>query len=105
MTSRVLRVAPLLFASGLTSLIYQVAWTRELRLIFGFSTAASAAVVAIFLGGLGLGSWLLGARADKAGHPVVFYGRLELAIAASAAATPGLVWLIRHAYIALGGSF
>lgn len=105
MTSRVLRVAPLLFFSGLTSLIYQVAWTRELRLIFGFSTAASAAVVAIFLGGLGLGSWLLGRRADRSDRPVVFYGRLELAIAASAAVTPGLVWLVRHAYIALGGSF
>ena len=105
MTSRVLRVAPLLFGSGLTSLIYQVAWTRELRLIFGFSTAASAAVVAIFLGGLGLGSWLLGRRADEASHPVVFYGRLELGIAASAAATPGLVWLVRQAYVALGGSF
>ncbi|MGH9400263.1 MAG: fused MFS/spermidine synthase, partial [Thermoanaerobaculia bacterium] len=105
MTPRVLRVAPLLFVSGLTSLVYQVAWTRELRLIFGFSTAASAAVVAIFLGGLGLGSWLLGRRADQASRPVVFYGKLELAIAASAAATPGLVWLVRHAYIALGGSF
>jgi spermidine synthase len=105
MTSRLLRVAPLLFVSGFTSLVYQVAWMRELRLIFGFSTAASAAVIAIFLGGLGLGSWLLGRRADEASHPLVFYGRLELAIAASAAATPGLVWLVRQAYIAFGGSF
>jgi len=49
--SRLVRAALLLFGSGLSSLIYQVAWMRDLRLVFGFSTAASAAVVAIFLGG------------------------------------------------------
>src|SRR5713101_2283952 len=67
MNRRLLGVALLLFGSGLTALIYQIAWMRELRLIFGFSTAASAAVLAIFMGGLGLGGWLLGRRADKAG--------------------------------------
>lgn len=105
MPRRVLQIAPLLFGSGLTALIYQVAWMRELRLVFGFSTAASAAVIAIFLGGLGLGSWLLGGRADRSPRPLVLYGRLELSIAASAAATPALVWLSRQAYGALGGSF
>jgi len=104
MKSRLIRVALLLFGSGLSSLIYQVAWMRELRLVFGFSTAASAAVVAIFLGGLGLGSRLLGRRADAAERPLEFYGRLELGIAASAAITPGLLWLVRKLYLALGGS-
>src|SRR2546429_9166612 len=93
MKSRVARIVPLLFASGLTSLIYQVAWMRELRLVFGFSTAASGAVVAIFLGGLGLGSWLLGRRADEIRRPLHFYGRLELGIAGSAAPTPVLISL------------
>src|SRR5260370_24955472 len=55
MTSAAWRVAPLLFLSGLCALVYQIAWLREFRLIFGASTAASAAVVAIFIGGLGLG--------------------------------------------------
>src|SRR4051812_41407565 len=49
---RTSRVAALLFASGFCALVYQVAWLREFRLIFGASTAASAAVVAIFIGGL-----------------------------------------------------
>jgi spermidine synthase len=105
MKSRVARIVPLLFASGLTSLIYQVAWMRDLRLVFGFSTAASGAVVAIFLGGLGLGSWLLGRRADEVQRPLYFYGRLELGIAGSAAATPFLIWLVRQLYVAMGGSF
>jgi spermidine synthase len=88
----------------MTALIYQVAWTRELRLIFGFSTAASAAVLAIFMGGLGLGGWLLGRRADAAANPLAFYGRLELAVAGCAALTPLWVSLVRQGYIALGGT-
>jgi spermidine synthase len=104
MKSRALWVSLLLFGSGLTALVYQVAWTRELRLIFGFSTAASAAVVAIFMGGLGIGGLLLGPRADRNPRPLAFYGRLELLVAGSAAVTPALVWLVRVAYIAAGGT-
>jgi len=104
MSSRPLRIALLLFGSGMTALIYQVAWMRELRLVFGFSTAASAAVVAIFMGGLGLGGWILGRRADLATRPLAFYGWLEIAVTASAAVTAGLLWLVRAAYIAVGGS-
>src|SRR5215470_1320928 len=105
MKRRALRVAPLLFCSGFTSLIYQVAWMRELRLVFGFSTAAAGAVVAIFLGGLGVGSWLFGRRADEAPRPLELYGKLELGIAGSAAVTPGLIWLVRQLYVAMGGGF
>jgi spermidine synthase len=105
MRSRVLRVALFLFGSGFTALVYQIVWMRELRLVFGFSTAASAAVMAIFLGGIGLGSALLGRRANASDRPLLFYGRLELAIAAFAAATPALLWLARLIYTALGGSF
>src|SRR5438477_9582981 len=99
-----LRVSLLLFGSGMTALIYQVVWMRELRLVFGFSTAASAAVVAIFMGGLGIGGWILGRRADQVARPLAFYGWLEIAIAGTAAATPALLWLIRLAYVAAGGS-
>jgi predicted membrane-bound spermidine synthase len=105
MNLRARRVAVLLFGSGLTALVYQVAWLRQLRLIFGASTPASAAVTAIFMGGLGAGAWLLGRRADTRAAPLAFYGRLELGVAASAAATPALVWLVERAYVATGGSF
>ena len=55
MRTRTAPVAALLFASGFCALVYQVAWLREFRLIFGASTLASAAVLAIFIGGLGIG--------------------------------------------------
>jgi hypothetical protein len=45
------RVSLLLLASGFCGLVYQMAWLRLLRLVFGASTAASAAVLAKFLEG------------------------------------------------------
>ena len=98
------RVAALLFISGLCALIYQVAWLREFRLIFGASTAASAAVLAVFIGGLGAGGLLLGSRADRHPRPLLFYAQLETIIAISAAATPLLLDLARAIYLASGGS-
>ena len=104
MPAPLLRVAALLFGSGLCALIYQVAWLRELRLVFGGSTAASAAVLAVFMGGLGAGGLVLGKRAARSARPLGLYGRLELAIAAGAALTPLLVALSRKLYVALGGT-
>jgi spermidine synthase len=103
--SKILRCAILIFGSGLAALLYQTTWLREFRLIFGNSTAASAAVLGIFMGGLGLGSALLGKRAESTRRPLAFYAKLEFLIAASAALTPSLISLIRAAYIASGGTF
>ena len=74
----------LLLLSGCCALVYQVARLRELRLVFGASTAANAAVLAIFMGGLGRGGLTLGRRADAHRRPLVLYGRLELGVALSA---------------------
>jgi predicted membrane-bound spermidine synthase len=103
-TFRVRGVAALLFFSGACALIYQVAWFRELRLVFGASTASSAAVLAIFMGGLGLGGAKLGKRADASPNPLALYAKLEIAVACAAGATPALVWLTNTVYIAAGGS-
>jgi spermidine synthase len=97
-------VAPLVFGSGMCALVYQTAWQREFRLLFGASTAATAAVVAVFMGGLGLGAFLLGPRADRHARPLRFYAALEALSALAALATPALVALARRAYLALGGT-
>jgi len=98
------KVAALLFGSGFCALVYQTAWLRQFRLIFGGSTAATAAVLAIFMFGLGAGSAILGKRADAHPRPLAFYGNLELMIAASAALSPAILWLIARVYFATGGS-
>ncbi|MCU1246628.1 MAG: Spermidine synthase, partial [Acidobacteria bacterium] len=98
------KVAALLFCSGSSALIYQTAWFRQFRLIFGASTSATAAVLAIFMGGIGLGSALLGRRADAQARPLAFYGKLELLIAACAALSQPLLWLVAKIYFGIGGS-
>jgi spermidine synthase len=104
MPRRTWRVASFLFFSGMCSLIYETVWIRELRLIFGASTSASAAVVACFIGGLGVGGLLLGKRADRQTRPLGLYASLEIVIALSAAATPLLLRGVRATYILLGGT-
>jgi predicted membrane-bound spermidine synthase len=80
-----------------------VAWLRELRLVFGSTTAASAAVVAIFMGGLGIGNAILGKRADLKRNPLAFYAVLEGSIAVTAGLSPWLIDAVRWVYIQLGG--
>jgi len=98
------KVAGLLFGSGFSALVLQTTWLREFRLVFGASTAASAAVLAVFMGGLGLGGLFLGRRADRSANPLAMYARLELGVALVAAATPLLVLAARAAYVGAGGS-
>ena len=93
----------LLFCSGACALVYQMMWLREFRLIFGSSTPATAAVLAIFMGGLGLGAAWFGQRVELSPNPLRLYGRLELAVAAAAAITPWLLVLTRALYVKTGG--
>lgn len=104
MRSATARIALLLFASGFCALIYQTAWLRMFRDVFGASTSASAAVLAIFMGGLGFGGLILGRRADREPSPLGFYARLEMGIALAAALSPVLVILVQKIYFGLGGS-
>jgi spermidine synthase len=97
-------VASLLFVSGLCALVYQTVWMRELRLVFGTSTLSAAAVLAIFMAGLGSGAAILGRKSDAHGHPLRLYGLLEIGIALAAALTPLLIGFVRVAYVASGGS-
>jgi spermidine synthase len=98
------QVAVLLFGSGFCALVYQIGWLREFRLIFGASTAAAAAVLAIFIGGLGTGGLLIGPRADTHQRPILLYSQLEAIVAMSAALSPLLLSLVRALYVAIGGT-
>src|SRR4030081_1102131 len=98
MTTRTLPTAPvaaLLFGSGFCALVYQIGLLREVRLIFGASTAASAAGLRIFIGGLGIGGLWLGPRADRHARPLLFYATLEAIVAVSAALSPFLLVFAR----------
>jgi spermidine synthase len=84
----------LFFFSGLSALIYEVSWLRVLSLTFGNTAQATICVLAVFLGGLALGSWLGGRLADRLAQGLLsFYGKLELLIAALAPLVSLLVFL------------
>ena len=104
MHSRTRVVAVFLFGSGFCALIYQTTWLREFRLIFGASTAATAAVLGVFMAGLGFGGILFGRIAEKKARPLAFYAWLELFIALTAAISPLLIFYARQFYIAAGGT-
>src|SRR5438034_11087852 len=53
-------------ASGAAALVYEVVWTRLLTLQMGHTVAAASTVLAAFMGGLALGSWLGGRLESRA---------------------------------------
>src|SRR5437773_1309849 len=51
------------------------------------------------MGGLGLGAWLLGRRADRHERPAALYGRLEIAIGVFGLASPLVLVLAHRIYV------
>ena len=78
----------LFFASGITALIYEIVWTRMLTLVFGHTVFSVSVVLASFMAGLGLGSYLFGSAADRlssSSSALRVYGWIEVLIFASGA--------------------
>jgi spermidine synthase len=94
-----------LMLSGVSGLIYEVAWVRSLELIFGATTFAVATVLAAFMGGLAFGSWLMaiGARRLERFHPLHVYGVIEGLIGIAAILVPGSLQFQVRLFQTLGG--
>ena len=93
--------ALLFFLSGATGLVYELLWVRVLYQSFGSTLQSVTTVVAAYMGGLGLGAWIFGRRADHDPRPGALYGRLELAIGAFGAISPLALALVHRLYIGL----
>ena len=91
----------LFFLSGATGLVYELLWVRLLYQSFGSTIQSVTTVVAAYMGGLGLGAYLLGAKVDRHPRPAVLYGRLEILIGCFGLISPLVLSLAQHAYIAL----
>jgi spermidine synthase len=89
------------FVSGLTGLTYEILWTRMIVTIIGTSPFAVSIVLTIFMGGLGLGSYLAGRTIDRVREPlklVRIYGLLELTIGAYGFVVPLLLPALKPVY-------
>ena len=90
----------LIFAvSGAAGLVYELVWVRDLYDVFGSTIHSVTTVVAAYMGGLGLGAWLLGRRADRHARPAALYGMLEIAIGLFALASPWVLRGVEAAYL------
>ncbi|MGH9457439.1 MAG: fused MFS/spermidine synthase [Thermoanaerobaculia bacterium] len=85
--------------SGISALLYQVAWLKYLGFVFGNTVHAAATLIAIFLAGLGIGGYLFGRFLHRV-PPLVLYAVLEAAIGAIGALSPNAFVLLDHAYVA-----
>ena len=82
------------FLSGFSGLIYEILWTRMMVKIIGSAPFAVSIILTIFMGGLGLGSYLAGRIIDRFRQPlalVKLYGLLELLIGVYALLIPLLL--------------
>lgn len=103
--TRVDWLTPLLVAifvlSGASGLIYQITWIRLLSLTFGVTIYAVSTVVAAFMGGLALGSFLGGRLADRARYPIIWYAIAEFVIALVGVKSIDLLAWVQSVYLAV----
>jgi len=89
------------FFSGLTGLVYEILWTRMLVRIIGTAPFAVSIVLTIFMGGLGVGSFLAGRVVDRVSEPgrlIRIYGLLELVIGVYGLLLPVLLGVFKPIY-------
>jgi len=101
--SRVLPWLLLLFAgSGASALVYEIVWYQMLMLTIGANAVSLGVLLATYMGGLSLGSWLLPkflAGRWSGQHPLKVYAYIEIAVAAFAVLLLGLMPLIDKMYV------
>ena len=66
--------------SGFAGLIYQSIWAQYLGLLLGHSAYAQVLVLALFMGGMALGAWLISLRSELLKKPLMLYALIELVI-------------------------
>lgn len=96
------------FISGMTGLTYEILWTRMIVKIIGSAPFAVAIVLTVFMGGLGLGSYLAGRKIDKIKQErdlLRLYGFLEIIIGLYAVVLLILLWAVQPLVSAAYNSF
>ncbi len=100
------RLVYALFAlSGFCALIYEILWTKYLSLTFGTTMSAVSTVAATFMGGIALGSYLLGRFADRGSNLLKLYAFLEFGIAVTALMFAPTLALVEAFYVWLAENY
>lgn len=99
--TRLLILSGCMFLSGIAGLIYQVVWSRYLTLFIGSSGRAQTIILATFMGGLALGAWLFGRKADTTRTPLRLYASLEIGIGFLGVLYPVIFEPVRGLFLAI----
>ncbi len=91
----------LFFGSGACALIYQVMWLRLLSLVFGVTVYAASTVLAGFMAGLGVGSFVGGRLAGRFERPLAAFGIAEALVGITAFATPFVLEALTQLWVSL----
>src|SRR3954468_24968722 len=67
-------------ASGFAGLIYESIWTHYLKLFLGHAAYAQTLVLAIFMGGMAIGSWVAARHGPRVRNLLAAYALTEAAI-------------------------
>jgi spermidine synthase len=81
----------LYFLTGFCALIYEISWVRQATLAFGVSIYAYSVVLAAYMGGMALGSYLIGIWADQHKRPLALFAWLQFGLAILGLLTPFLL--------------
>ncbi len=96
-------VAAVFVLSGFAGLVYEVVFARALAATFGSTATASTAVLATYMGGLALGTWLGGRLGARTGRPLRLYALCEGGVALWCALSPLLLDGLSALYVAVAG--
>ena len=76
------------FLSGFAGLVYEVAWIRQAALLFGSTTFAVSAVLAVFFLGLAIGAYLFGRVGQRSSRPLILFAYIEIGLGVLALISP-----------------
>jgi len=66
--------------TGMTALIYEIIWIRPLSLVFGTTIYAVSTIIASFILGLAIGSWIAGRYTDRLKNPLRYFAFTQLGV-------------------------
>jgi len=64
----------------MAALIYEITWIRPLSLVFGTTIYAVSTIIASFIFGLAVGSWLAGRYSDRMKFPLKYFAFIQFGI-------------------------
>src|SRR5688500_18857509 len=94
-----------LVLSGAAGLLYESVWAKQLGYAMGGTTLTISLILAAFMGGRALGSWIAGKWADEHPRCLVAYAQVELVLGLLGTVMPWLLAWIGQQYLAMAHGY